>query len=148
MHPDLEALVEFCDATGRTAPSRLIASHVAKCASCTAEVIRIQRSAVELTGGTVPNDDHRKGFAAVQAAMTRWRTHRAASVELRQRLHERIETYFGSAAISVLDDGGMSVEELLAKTSAMLDVFLGEASAESVKDDILAGLRSAEAQRQ
>jgi hypothetical protein len=58
-------------------------------------------------------------------------------------LREQIETCFGSRAIQVVERPGMPAEELLGRTSEILDVFLGPAAAESVKDHALSGLASA-----
>jgi len=71
--------------------------------------------------------------------MSNWRKGSAAS-ELRVRLREQIEMYFGSQAVMVVERPGMPAEELLGRTSELLEVFLGPAGAESAIDDAFGGL--------
>jgi hypothetical protein len=59
---------------------------------------------------------------------------------LRSRLRWQIETYFGSSAVAVVERPGMPAEELLGRASEILDVFLGPAAAEAVRDEVLGGL--------
>jgi hypothetical protein len=85
-------------------------------------------------------------LAEVLPAIARWRSNSTGAVELRRRLRSQIETYFGSSTLSVVERSGMPAEELLGKTREMLDVFLGQAAAEAVTDDVLSGLESAGAE--
>jgi hypothetical protein len=80
-------------------------------------------------------------LAGLRSAIATWQDGRSwAASELQNRLRWQLETYFGSPALLVLDCPGMRAEELLGRTSEMLDVFLGPNAAEAVKDDVLSGL--------
>jgi anti-sigma factor RsiW len=142
MHPNIAALVAFCDGEAAANRSRRIARHLSGCGKCSSELRRIRSEKDELSAGpAMPVMDTRKGLAGVMAAVANWRTG-AAACELRARLREQIETYFGSHAILVVDRPGMPAEELLGKAGEILDVFLGPAAAEAVRDDVLGGLGS------
>jgi len=145
MHPSLGALVAFCDGEARGNASR-IARHVSRCEECSEHLRRIRNEKDELSvGSAMPVMDSGKGLAGVVAAMASWRgsADGAAASELRSRLRQQIGTYFGFPAITVVERPGIPAEELLGRTSELLDVFLGPAAAEAARDDILSGLAPA-----
>ena len=79
--------------------------------------------------------------AAPFAAMATWQDGQSwATAALKNRLRWQLETYFGSPALLVVERPGIRAEELLGRTSEMLDVFLGPNAAEAVRDDCLSGL--------
>src|ERR1039457_6469182 len=129
MHIRSAALVAFCDAETGAYRSRRIARHLAKCERCRDRLQRIEREKEELSAGTVA------------PAIATWQDGQSwATFELKNRLRWQLETYFGSPALLVVDRPGVRVEELLGRTSEMLDVFLGPNAAEAVRDDCLSGL--------
>ncbi len=65
---------------------------------------------------------------------------RSPAPELKSRARAQIEVYFGCEAASFIDQPGIRAEELLAKTLALLDAFLGRDVAETVAGEILRGL--------
>jgi hypothetical protein len=93
----------------------------------------------------MPAIDSRESLAGVLSAIACWRRKPGGpgASELKSRLRWQIETYLGSPAVLVMDRPGMPAEELLAKASEILDVFLGPSAAEAVIDDVLDGLGSA-----
>jgi hypothetical protein len=98
-----------------------------------------------LAGDAAPAIDSRESLAGVLSAIACWRRDPAgpAASELKSRLRWQIETYLGGPAVLVVDRPGMAAEELLGKAGEILDVFLGPAAAEAVRDDVLGGLGSA-----
>ena len=149
MHPSPAALIAHFD--GETgAGSRRIAKHLSKCDTCGGEMRRIQRERAELAAGVAMAEiDDRPGLAAVLSAIAQWRSNAAGAAELKRRLRSQIKWHFGSSALSVVERSDMPAEELLGKTSELLDVFLGHAAAQAVRDDVLSGLEctSGEARR-
>ena len=146
MHPSPAALLAFCDGEAGAGRSRRTANHLAKCERCRYQLRRIRSEKDELSAdAAMAAMDSRQGLAGVLSAIADWRSSPASAgaSELRSRLRWQIETYFGSAAVSVVERPGMPAEELLGKASAMLDVFLGPAAAEAARDDVLGGLDSA-----
>jgi hypothetical protein len=144
MHTRTAALVAFCDAETGAYQSRRIARHLAKCERCRDQLRRLEREKEELSAvAAAPAiDGDRQALARVQSAIAAWQGGQscAAAPELKRRLQGQIETYFGSPAVMVVDGPGIRAEELLARTSEMLDVFLGPNAAEAVRDDVLSGL--------
>lgn len=142
MHPDLATLIAFCDGEAGVDRTRRIAKHLADCEDCRGQLRHIRSEKDELSAGTaMPALDSRQGLAGVLSAIANWRSGPGAgSSELRSRLRWQIETYFGSAAVPVVERPGMSAEELLGRATEILDVFLGQAAAEAVRDDVLSGL--------
>jgi len=143
MHPSLAALIAFCDGEAGTARSRRIAKHLSKCERCRNHQWRIRSEKDELSAGlAVPSIDHPEGLAGLLSAIAIWQQSPAApgAAELKSRLRWQIETYFGSAAVAVVERPGMPAEEMLGRASEVLDVFLGPSAAEAVRDDTLRGL--------
>jgi len=143
MHTRSADLVAFCDAETGAYQSRRIARHLAKCERCRDQLRLIGREKEELSAGAIaPAIDHLQGLASVRSAIATWQGGQdcAAAVELTSRLQWQIETFFGSQAVLVLERPGIRAEELLGKTSEMLDAFLGPNAAEAVRDDVLRGL--------
>lgn len=142
MHIRSAALVAFCDAETGVYRSRRIAGHLAKCERCRDRLRRIEREKEELSAGAMaPAIDGPQGLAGVQSAIAMWRDGQSrATSELKNRLRWQVETYFGSPALLDVDRPGIRAEELLGRTSEMLDVFLGPNAAEAVRDDCLSGL--------
>lgn len=146
MHARRSALLAFCDGEAGTDRSRRIASHLARCEKCRDRLRLIQSEKDELSAGDAkPAMGSKRALAGVLTAMATWQGTKTtvAKSELTRRLRWQIETYFGSPAVSVVEGHGIRVEELLGKTSEMLDVFLGPSAAEAVKDDVLRGLSCA-----
>ncbi len=146
MHSRRSALLAFCDGETGTNRSRRIASHLARCEKCRDRLRLIQSEKDELSaGGAKPAMGSKQGLAGVLTAMATWQDRKTsvATSELTRRLRWQIETYFGSPAVLVVERHGIRVEELLGKTSEMLDVFLGPNAAEAVRDDVFRGLSCA-----
>jgi anti-sigma factor RsiW len=142
MHIRSAALVAFCDAETGASRSRRIAAHLAKCERCRDRLRRIEREKEELSAGAVaPAIDSPQGLAGVRSAMATWQDGQSwATAALKNRLRWQLETYFGFPALLAVDRRGIRTEELLGRTSEMLDVFLGPDAAEAVRDDCLSGL--------
>ena len=142
MHIRSAALIAFCDAETGACRSRRIARHLAKCERCRDQLRRIEREKEELSAGaTAPAIDSLQGLAGVRSAIATWQDGRSwATAELQNRLRWQLETYFGAPALQAVDRPGIRAEELLGRTSEMLDVFLGPNAAEAVSDDVLSGL--------
>ena len=88
-----------------------------------------------------PAIDSPQGLAKVRSAIATWQDGRSwAASELQNRLRWQLETYFGTPALLVVERPEMRAEELLGRTSEMLDVFLGPEAAQAVRDDCLSGL--------
>jgi anti-sigma factor RsiW len=146
MHPSQAALLAFCDGEAGFDRSRRIEKHLAKCEKCRNRLARIRSEKDELSAGVaMPAMEGRRGLDDVLSAIANWRGSPAGpgASELRSRLRWQIEIYFGAPALRVVENPGMPAEELLGKASEIFDVFLGPAAAESVRDDVLAGLDSA-----
>jgi hypothetical protein len=133
-------LIAFCDGEGDARRGRQIARHLSKCGKCSEQAQRIQAEKKMLSasdGGTAA--DGGRGLNGVLSAIAAWkdgRTSMAAS-EMRDRLRQQIQTYFGSPTVRVVDRPGMRAEELLGKANEMLEVFLGTNAAEVVIDDVV-----------
>jgi anti-sigma factor RsiW len=142
MHTRNAALVAFRDAETGAYRSRRIARHLAKCERCRDRLRRIENEKEELSAGAMaPAIDRPHGSAGVRSAIATWQNGQSwATSELKNRLRWQLETYFGSPVLLVVDRPGMRAEELLGRTSEMLDVFLGPNAAEAVRDDCLSGL--------
>lgn len=142
MHIRSAALVAFCDVETGACRSRRIARHLAKCERCRDQLRRIEREKEELSEGAMAPAIHsQQGLAGVRSAIATWQDGQSwAIAELKSRLQWQIETYFGSPALLVVDRPGIRAEELLGRTSEILDVFLGPIAAEAVRDDVLSGL--------
>ena len=142
MHTRSAALIAFCDAETGAFRSRRIAGHLAKCERCRDHLRRIEREKEELSAGAMaPAIESQEGLAGVRSAMAAWQDGGSwATSELQNRLRWQLETYFGSPALLVVERPEMRAEELLGRTSEMLDVFLGPNAAEAVRDDLLCGL--------
>ncbi len=144
MHTRSTALMAFCDAETGAFRSRRIAGHLLKCEKCRDHLRRLEREKEELSvvAAAPAIDGGRRGLARVQSAIAAWQGGQscAAAPELKRRLQWQIETYFGSPALLALERPGIRAEELLGRTSEMLDVFLGPNAAEAVRDDVLSGL--------
>ena len=146
MHIRSAALVAFCDAETGAYRSRRIARHLAKCERCRDRLQRIEREKEELSAGAMaPAIDNSQGLGGVRSAIATWQDGQSwATSVLKNRLRWQLETYFGSPALLVVDRPGIRAEELLGRTSEMLDVFLGPNAAEAVRDACLSGLSFAE----
>jgi len=141
MHPSPAVLIAYLDGEAGACDSRRIGKHLSKCAQCSGAVRRIQREREELCGSVaIPETDGPQGLARVLSAMAQWHSNPRGAGELQRRLRSQIEGYFGSCALSVVERQGMPAEELLGRTSEMLEVFLGQTAAQAVKDDLLSGL--------
>ena len=142
MHIRSAALVAFCDAETGACRSRRIAGHLAKCERCRDRLRRIEREKEELSAGALaPAIDSPQGLAGMRGAIATWQDGQSwATSELKNRLRWQLETYFGSPALLAADRPGIRAEELLGRTSELLDVFLGANAAEAVRDDVLSGL--------
>jgi hypothetical protein len=142
MHTRSAALVAFCDAETGAYRGRRIARHLAKCEQCRDRLRRIEKEKEDFAAGAIaPAIDSPPDLAGLRSAIATWQDGRSwAASELQNRLRWQLETYFGSQALLVLDRPGMRAEELLGRTSEMLDVFLGPNAAEAVKGDVLSGL--------
>jgi hypothetical protein len=142
MHIRRAALVAFCDAETGAYRSRRIARHLANCEGCREKLRRIEREKEALSAGAgAPAIDSLQGLAGVRSAIAAWQDGRSwATSELKNRLRWQLETYFGSPALLEVDRPGIQAEELLGRTSEMLDVFLGPNAADAVRDDCLSGL--------
>jgi hypothetical protein len=142
MHTRSAALIAFCDAETGAYRSRRIARHLAKCEGCRDQLRRIEKEKEELSAGAMaPVIDGLEGLAGVLSAIATWQGGQScAATELKSRLRWQLETYFGSPALLVVDRPGIRPEELLGRTSEILDVFLGQSAAEAVRDDVLSGL--------
>ena len=142
MHIRSAALVAFGDAETGAYRSRRIAAHLAKCERCRDRLRGVEREKEELSAGAVaPAIDRPQGLAGVRSAMAAWQDGQSwAASELKNRLRWQLETYFGSPALLAVDRPGIRAEELLGRTSEMLEVFLGPDAAEAVRDDCLSGL--------
>jgi anti-sigma factor RsiW len=139
MHPKTAALIAFCDAQFDPEPGRRIVSHLQKCEKCRAELDRIGREKDGFAAASrAPALDVKRGLAAVLAAIAAGE--QAAEPELRGRVREQIETYFGAGAASRFERPSMPGNEMLAKTMALVTTFLGRDAAEAVVDDIVHGL--------
>jgi hypothetical protein len=143
MHPSSATLVAYCDAEAGADRSRGIAKHVSKCEKCHDQLRRIRSEKEELSAGAAaPAMDSNQGLAGVLSAIASWQSSQTsvAAGELKNRLRWQIETYFGSPAALVVERPGIRAEELLGKTSEMLEVFVGPDAAEAVRDHVLRGL--------
>ena len=142
MHTRSAALLAFCDAETGAYRRRRIARHLAKCERCRGQLRRIEREKEELSASAMaPAIDNSQGLGGVRSAIATWQDGQSwATSELKNRLRGQLETYFGSATLLVVDRPGIRAEELLGRTSEMLDVFLGPNAAEAVRDDCLSGL--------
>jgi hypothetical protein len=144
MHPRTATLVAFSDAQFDSERGRRIVSHLRQCERCRAELDRIGRekdSLAALETGCAPAIDVKRGLAAVLAALAGWEEE--AAPELRSRVREQIEVYFGAGAASLFERPGMPATEMLAKTLALVATFLGRDAAEAVVDAIVRGLACA-----
>ncbi len=141
MHPSQAALIAYFDGEAGDSHRRRIVKHLTKCQTCSGELRRIQRERSEMSAGiATPELDNRESLAGLLSAIAHWRSESTGPAELRHRLRSQIEWYFGSTALPVVERSGMPAEELLGTASEMLDVFLGQAAAQAVKDDVLSGL--------
>ena len=142
MHIRSAGLIAFCDGETGAYRGRRIAGHLAKCARCRERLRGIEKEKEELSAGALaPAIDSLHGLAGVRSAIATWQDGRSwATAELQNRLRWQLETYFGAPALQAVDRPGIRAEELLGRTSEMLDVFLGPNAAEAVRDDCLSGL--------
>ena len=141
------ALIAFCDAEAGADRSRRIARHLLKCEKCRGQLRRIRGEKDELAAGAAAAAvDSRQDLAGVLSAVAAWREGRAggAEAELKSRLREQVQTYFGSPAILVVERPGIPAEELLGRAGEMFEVFLGPEAADAVRDDVLRELDWAE----
>jgi hypothetical protein len=133
-------LIAFCDGEGDARRGRQIARHLSKCGKCREQTQRIQTEKKMLAVGDGRTAmDGGSGLNGVLSAIAAWqggRTSMAAS-EMRERLRQQIQTYFGSPTVRAVDRPGMRAEELLGKANEMLEVFLGTNVAEVVIDDVV-----------
>jgi anti-sigma factor RsiW len=146
MHPNLASLLAFCDGEAGADRSLRIARHLSQCEGCSNQLRRIRSEKDELSAGAaMPVMESRQGLAGVLSAIENWRRNPGGvgASELRSRLRWQIEAYFGSPAVLAVERPGIPAEEMLGKTSELLDVFLGPAAAEAVREDVLSGLDSA-----
>jgi anti-sigma factor RsiW len=141
MHPSPAALITYFDGEAGDSHRRRIARHLTKCQTCSGEIRRIQRERTSMSACmATPVSDNRQSLAVLLSAIAQWRSTSSGAAELGRRLRSQIEWYFGSSALPVVERSGMPAEELLRRTSEMLHVFLGQAAAQAVEDDVLSGL--------
>jgi anti-sigma factor RsiW len=139
MHPKAASLMAYSDAQFNPERSRRIVGHLRTCEKCRAELDRIGHEKNRLASvAPAPSFDVKRGLAAVLAAIAG--LEEAAAPELRTRVREQIETYFGAGAASLFEKPGMPSTEMLAKTLALVATFLGRDAAEAVVDDVVRGL--------
>jgi anti-sigma factor RsiW len=141
MHPKAASLMAYSDAQFDAERSRRIVGHLRTCEKCRAELDRIgheKKRLAPVAPGLPPSFDVKRGLAAVLAAIAG--LEEAAAPELRTRVREQIETYFGAGAASLFERPGMPSTEMLAKTLALVATFLGRDAAEAVVDDVVRGL--------
>ena len=123
MHPSPPALIAYFDGESGDNHRRRIAKHLTKCRLCDGEMQRIQCERTSMQSGlAAPETDNPQGLAGLLSAIAQWRGNPVSAAELRRRLRSQIEWYFGSSALPVVERSGMPAEELLGKTSDMLDV--------------------------
>jgi hypothetical protein len=136
-------LIRFGDGEIGIRRTRRIVRHLAGCESCRDRMREIRGEKERLAVGfPMPEEDGREGLAELLLSMAAWRGDAAGTgrSELRARLRWQIETYFGSPAVALVESPGMPVEELLGRAGELFNVFLGEAAAQVVWDEVLGGL--------
>ncbi len=140
MHPRTATLVAFSDAELGPARAERISRHLQSCPKCQAALDRVAREKQQLSElpGARPEVDLKPGLTALLAAIARWQE--APAADLRRRARTQIELYFGCGAASFMDRPDIRADELLAKTLALFDAFLGREAAEAIAEDILRGL--------
>jgi anti-sigma factor RsiW len=143
MHRSNATLVAFCDGQGTPAGNRRVAAHLASCDQCRQRLRQIQTEKDEIAASAAaPLPDDGAGLAGILSAIQAWRQGRGgpAAAQLRTRLHDQIETFFGAPTLSAIERPGVRPEELLARTTTLLEVFLGPDAAEALRDDVLRDL--------
>jgi len=141
MHPRTATLVAFSDAELDSGRSQRIARHLQECPKCQAALERISREKQDfsvLAGRAQPVVEAQRGLAAVLATIARW--HEGPAPELRSRARSQIEIYFGGGAASFMESPDIRADEVLARTLALMEAFLGQDAAEAVAGEILRGL--------
>ena len=138
MHPKAASLMAYSDAQFNPERSRRIVAHLRTCEKCRTELDRIEHEKNRLASTPAPSFDLKRGLAAVLAAIAG--LEEAAAPELRTRVREQIETYFGTGAVSLFEKPGMPSTEMLAKTLSLVATFLGRDAAEAVVDEVVRGL--------
>lgn len=148
MHPRSAALIAFSDAEADAGRSRAIAGHLRKCEQCRTELQRIQGEKDNFSNfeGTASVMEIERGLAALLSAVAAWKEARISGVapEVRSRVHEQMEVYFGSEVASLIDRPGIRADELLAKALELADAFLGCNAADAVRNHVLRGLHCVE----
>lgn len=144
MHPSNPALIAFCDSELDPARYRRIASHLSKCEECRAGLQRIRQEKDRLSVREAAIADLQLGLAHLRSSMAAWQAGRTgAASELQERLGLQLETYLGAGASSAVKHPGLPAEEVLASATRMLNIFLGPAAAEALRDDALRELNCA-----
>lgn len=142
MHPKRAALIAFSDHEGDPVVGRRIASHLSRCTMCRDEVERIRTEKDELSPRAGLSPGMEPGLRSLLASIAAWQAGRSGgtAADLKSRVRSQIEVYLGVPSVSVVERPGMRAEELLAKAGQVLDVFLGPAAAQAVRDEVLCGL--------
>jgi len=143
MHPNSAQLLAFCDGEANQGQIPWIARHVSECRRCEEEILRIRDEREKLplgaaTGSGVPAD----GLAGVLTAMRAWREYPsgAAASQLKRRLAAGMELYCGVAAAESVEHAVEPAEASLARSSEVLEAFLGQGEAEAIREEALRGL--------
>ncbi|MGE5571183.1 MAG: anti-sigma factor family protein [Rhodospirillales bacterium] len=145
MHPDITTLLAYRDRQLEDVAQHKIQLHVAGCARCAAKLERLSKEWDHILAADsalrrlcAPPPD---GLARVLSAI-RERAARSTESELKQKVVEQLEVYFGSRIWAVLGGGPASEQgtDLLAKAEPLLTTFIGRRAAAAVVAEIHKGV--------
>lgn len=157
MHPDSATLVAYRDRELDEIPAREVERHIAGCPRCAGELQRLFRewnrivaADADFSSLCAPAPD---GLDRLLSAIQHYLSRDAGAAagrerpvdvsELKRRIGEQLELYFGARIPAVLDTLPASprfTEALLARVEPLLTTFLGRKAAGVVIEDLLKGL--------
>ncbi len=150
MHPDSATLLAYRDRELGKDLAREIERHLAACAECAGRLERLSEEwdlilaadAVFRSRCMPPPDGLDRLLSAIQEC-GRPVARPVEPAELKRRIAEQLEVYFGSRISAVLDTVPASphlAENLLARVEPLLTTFLGRKAAAAVIAEIMKGL--------
>ncbi|HOK45907.1 MAG TPA: hypothetical protein PLA43_19535 [Bryobacteraceae bacterium] len=146
MHPDTATLLAYRDRQLSAVAQREIQLHIAGCARCSAALERLSKEWEHILAEDAafrrlcapPRDGLDRVLSAIRE---RGRAASSTESELKQKIVEQLEVYFGSRIWAVLGGGPASEQgtDLLAKAEPLLTTFIGRRAAAAVVAEIHKG---------
>ncbi len=140
MHLRLAKLIAYHDLELSARRARRVSAHLSRCARCRHEYERV-KDEVRVLSGVVPEVREASpalGLARLITAVAEMEAACAATADdMRQRVREQLQIYFGEGTVAAAEAGAEDGPALLRRAEGLFTTFLGADCAARLMDEIL-----------